>query len=59
MTPRILGRGKNMMIGNLIEPQFRQGRNWPLRAALPLTLLLIVLVALVFYVRVTSGERDG
>lgn len=57
VTPRILGGGKNMMIGNFIELQFGQGRNWPLGAALSLILLLIVLVALISYVRVTSGEE--
>ena len=36
VTPRILGGGKNMMIGNLIELQFGQGRNWPLGSALAL-----------------------
>ena len=30
VTPRVLGGGKNMMLGNLIELQFGQGRNWPL-----------------------------
>ena len=34
VTPRVLGGGKNLMIGNLIELQFGQGRNWPLGAAL-------------------------
>jgi spermidine/putrescine transport system permease protein len=51
VTPRILGGGKNMMLGNLISLQFGQGRNWPLGAALSLTLLAIVMVALLFYVR--------
>jgi spermidine/putrescine transport system permease protein len=60
VTPRILGGGKNMMIGNFIELQFGQGRNWPLGAALALILLVIVLAALLIYVRVTSGDRrDG
>ena len=45
VTPRILGGGKNSMIGNLIELQFGQGKNWPLGAALAVTMLLIVLVA--------------
>ena len=57
VTPRILGGGKNMMIGNFIELQFGQGRNWPLGAALSLILLLVVLVALLVYVRVTSSEN--
>jgi spermidine/putrescine transport system permease protein len=59
VTPRVLGGGKNMMLGNLIELQFGQGRNWPLGAALALTLLAIVAVALVVYVRNAAGERDG
>src|SRR5690606_32172732 len=46
VTPRVLGGGKNMMLGNLIELQFGQGRNWPLGAALSMTLLVIVAVAL-------------
>ena len=51
VTPRILGGGKNMMLGNLISLQFGQGRNWPLGSALAITLLLIVMVALLIYVR--------
>jgi spermidine/putrescine transport system permease protein len=57
VTPRILGGGRNMMIGNFIELQFGQGRNWPLGAALSVLLLVIVAVALVFYVR--AATRDG
>jgi spermidine/putrescine transport system permease protein len=55
-TPRVLGGGKNMMIGNFIELQFGQGQNWPLGAALSTLLLLIVLVSLVVYTRVTSKD---
>jgi spermidine/putrescine transport system permease protein len=54
VTPRVLGGGRNMMLGNLIELQFGQGRNWPLGAALSITLLVIVMVALLFYVRNAS-----
>ncbi len=57
VTPRVLGGGKNMMIGNFIELQFGQGQNWPLGAALSTVLLLVVLVSLVVYTRVSS--RDG
>jgi spermidine/putrescine transport system permease protein len=61
VTPRILGGGKNMMIGNFIELQFGQGRNWPLGAALSMTLLVIVIVALLFYIRAVnrSGQTGG
>ena len=57
VTPRVLGGGKHLMIGNLIELQFGQGRNWPLGAALSLTLLVIVMVALMVYVR--SVQKEG
>jgi spermidine/putrescine transport system permease protein len=56
VTPRVLGGGTNMMIGNFIELQFGQGRNWPLGAALSLLLLLVVTAALVALVRATSRE---
>jgi spermidine/putrescine transport system permease protein len=58
VTPRVLGGGKNMMIGNFIELQFGQGRNWPLGSALAMMLLIIVAFALLLYVRTTSaGDR--
>jgi len=56
VTPRVLGGGKNMMIGNFIELQFGQGQNWPLGAALSTLLLLIVLVSLIVYTRVSSRD---
>ena len=59
VTPRVLGGGKNLMFGNLIELQFGAGRNWPLGAALSLTLMVIVMISLVWYVRVTSREREN
>ena len=51
VIPRVLGGGKNMMLGNLIELQFGQGRNWPLGAAISVTLIVIVMLALLLYVR--------
>lgn len=61
VTPRVLGGGKNMMLGNLIELQFGQGRNWPLGSAISITLMAIVMVALLVYVRNVSrsGARHG
>ncbi|MDD9721083.1 ABC transporter permease [Sulfitobacter sp. PR48] len=62
VTPRVLGGGRNLMLGNLIELQFGQGRNWPLGAALSMTMLAIVLLALMVYVRVATrsgGQNHG
>lgn len=57
VTPRVLGGGKNMMLGNLIELQFGQGRNWPLGSALSITLMIIVTFALLVYVR--NASKSG
>ncbi|MCR8826613.1 ABC transporter permease [Pseudosulfitobacter koreensis] len=57
VTPRVMGGGNQLMIGNLIELQFGQGRNWPLGAALSITLLAIVMVALMVYVRTAGSEE--
>jgi spermidine/putrescine transport system permease protein len=59
VTPRVLGGGKQLMLGNLIELQFGQGRNWPLGAALSITLLIIVTLALIVYVRNASKSGAG
>ena len=62
VTPSILGGGKNMMISNFIELQFGQAHNWPLGSALAITVMVIVMIALLVYVRNTgaaSGERRG
>jgi spermidine/putrescine transport system permease protein len=57
VTPRVMGGGNQLMIGNLIELQFGQGRNWPLGAALSITLLAIVMVALLVYVRAAGNDE--
>jgi len=61
VTPRVLGGGKNLMVGNLIELQFGQGRNWPLGSALSIALMMLVMAALLVYVRqaAKSGQRHG
>ena len=60
VTPRVLGGGKQMMIGNFIELQFLQGKNWPLGAALSMLLLVIVMAALLLYVRYANkGSSHG
>lgn len=61
VTPSVLGGGKNMMLGNLIGLQFGAGRDWPLGAALSITLMVIVMLALLIYVRNAgkSGTSHG
>ena len=57
ITPIMLGGGKNLMIGNLISLQFGSSRNWPFGSAAALILMAFVMIALMFYVRTTTGEK--
>ena len=57
VTPRVLGGGRSMMLGNMIALQFGQGRNWPLGAAMAMLLLIIVVTSLVLYLRWANREE--
>ncbi len=57
VTPLILGGGRHLMIGDLIAQQFGSGRNWPFGCAQAIILMLMVLVALTFYVRNSTGAK--
>ena len=59
VTPRVLGGGKNMMLGNLIEQQFGQARDWPFGSALSIALLVVVTIAMLAYVKYASRAGGG
>jgi spermidine/putrescine transport system permease protein len=46
LTPDLLGGGKSMMIGNLVQNQFTTARDWPFGAAVSLVLMALVLALL-------------
>ncbi|MDR1084554.1 MAG: ABC transporter permease [Deltaproteobacteria bacterium] len=54
----ILGGAKYMLIGNLIQQQFSQARDWPFGAALSLALMLLTLVSLTFR-KLKSPDQKG
>jgi spermidine/putrescine transport system permease protein len=47
VTPALLGGGKTLMLGNIIQMQFGASRNWPFGATLAVVLLAIMLVVMV------------
>jgi len=62
ITPVLLGGGKSLMIGNLIELQFGQARNWPFGSAIALVLMVLVMLSLMIYLKSASnrgGAADG
>jgi spermidine/putrescine transport system permease protein len=48
LAPDMLGGGKKLMIGSLIQMQFTASRNWPFGAALAVLVTAAVLLALAF-----------
>jgi spermidine/putrescine transport system permease protein len=58
VTPLILGGGRHLMIGELIAQQFGTSRNWPFGCAQAFILMAIVMVALLVYVRSTTGKAQ-
>ena len=51
LTPDLLGGSKTVMIGNVIQNQFTQARDWPFGAALSLALMALVMVMLIVILR--------
>ncbi len=45
LTPDLMGGGKTVMVGNLVQNQFTTARDWPFGAAFSLLLMAMVLVA--------------
>ena len=46
VSPELLGGGKSLMIGNLVQAQFGSSRNWPFGAALAIVLVGVLLLTL-------------
>jgi len=55
LTPDLLGGGKTVMAGNLIQNQFTTARDWPFGSAVSLVLMLTAALLLVVLMR-RSGE---
>src|SRR3954452_1642014 len=47
LTPDLLGGGRTVMIGNLVQNQFTTARDWPFGSAISMALMLIVTLLLV------------
>jgi spermidine/putrescine transport system permease protein len=56
LTPDLLGGGRTVMVGNLVQNQFTNARDWPFGSAI--AVLLMVLVAALVVVLLRRGEED-
>jgi spermidine/putrescine transport system permease protein len=56
LTPDLLGGGKTLMVGNLVQNQFTTARDWPFGSAVSLLLMVLVLFLLLGFLR-RRGEE--
>lgn len=56
LTPDLMGGGKSIMIGTLVQNQFTTARDWPFGAALSLSLMALTLGLLYFASKRSGGE---
>jgi spermidine/putrescine transport system permease protein len=58
ITPRLLGGTNNLMIGMVIENQFKSAFNWPFGAAIGMVISVVVVGLLVLAARLGGGLFD-
>ena len=56
LIPAFLGGGKVFFIGNALVDLFLQSRNWPFGSAVAVTLVVIMLITVSLYMRLTMGR---
>jgi len=58
LAPDLLGGGKKLLIGSLVQMQFTSSRNWPFGAALSTVVTVAVLLVLVWRTRQTHRREQ-
>ena len=53
----ILGGGKVLLIGNIIEQEFNQGNNWHLGSGISIVLMIFIFVSMMIGEMKGSGEE--
>jgi spermidine/putrescine transport system permease protein len=51
LTPDLLGGGRTVLVGNLVQNQFTNARDWPFGSAVSIALMVLVTVVLVVFLR--------
>ncbi|MCH6581529.1 MAG: ABC transporter permease [Gammaproteobacteria bacterium] len=59
LIPAFLGGGKVFFIGNALVDLFLQSRNWPFGSAVSITLVVIMLIIVSLYMRLTMRTKTG
>jgi spermidine/putrescine transport system permease protein len=59
IVPELLGGGRKVMIGNVIQQQFLQARDWPFGAVLAIVLIVIMLILLGLQAQILRRQQVG
>ena len=59
IAPDLLGGGKKLLLGSLIQFQFSYARNWPFGAAMAMFLLALVILILFFNAHINKRHREN
>jgi spermidine/putrescine transport system permease protein len=57
VIPNLLGGARTVMVGNLIQQQFLSARDWAFGSALAIMLAVLLVGAIMFYVRRVGAEK--
>jgi spermidine/putrescine transport system permease protein len=57
VIPNLLGGSRTVMMGNLVQQQFLQARDWAFGSALAMILAALLLAAILFYVRRVGTDK--
>ncbi|OPF51949.1 ABC transporter permease [Clostridium baratii] len=59
VIPRLLGGGKDMLIGNVIEQQFTTLSDWHFGSALAIILMILILISMAIMSRFDGEQTEG
>jgi ABC-type spermidine/putrescine transport system permease subunit I len=57
ITPKLLGGTRDIMLGNVIEMQFKDLYNWPFGAAISSIFAIVILITLYFFDKVVGLDK--
>ena len=59
VIPNLLGGGKYMLVGNLIEQQFTTIGNWNFGSALSIFMMILILISMAFMSKYDKNGKEG
>jgi spermidine/putrescine transport system permease protein len=59
VIPDLLGGGKTVLLGNVLQQQFGPSRDWPFGSAFTTLSILLVLAGVLFYLKFSRVEKEA